>query len=172
MPTLQARAASAPWSAMKADAIKKTNTLSYNASLSVLDESVRMADITGAGALAWVLDTNQANRNSYKTQTYNALLQWNDLRAGLETDWNGSVPPGGAFLIRFWRWTLFMTPSPPQKGPMWKPGCRLWQMVQANQPAWEQNLYAARGIWALYANQAATSAGPNINTGGDLQQAQ
>ena len=155
MPTLQARAASAPWSAMKADAIKKINTLSYNASLPVFDKSVRMADIMGAGALAWVLDTNQANRNSYKTKLYNALLQWNDLRAGLETDWNGSVPPGGAFFNSVLALDIIhdsLTATERANVEARLQAVADW--YEANQPAWEQNLYAARGIWALYANHS------------------
>ncbi len=155
MPALQARAASAPWSAMKADAIKKINTLSYNASLPVFDKSVRMADIMGAGALAWVLDTNQANRNSYKTKLYNALLQWNDLRAGLETDWNGSVPPGGAFFNSVLALDIIhdsLTATERANVEARLQAVADW--YEANQPAWEQNLYAARGIWALYANHS------------------
>ena len=95
-PALRALTSQSPWSNMKADAIKDVQNLVYNPADDYSTKVNRMNDIVGAGALAYILDPN--NSSTYVSKLYSTMMNWSDLRAGLDKgDWSHTVPPGSPF---------------------------------------------------------------------------
>jgi len=142
---LQARAASAPWSSMKADAISTINSQTYSG----VNYS-QMTTITSAGALAYILDP--ANRASYKTKLYNTMMQWDGITASLNGNDNGTVvAPRTAFFNSVIALDIIyndLTPAERTNLETKLGAAGNWYWTHYT--SWSLNLYGCRGIWALY----------------------
>jgi len=154
-PALRALASQSPWSNMKADAIKDVQKLVYNPADDYSTKVNRMNDIVGAGALAYILDPN--NSSTYISKLYSTMMNWSDLRAGLDKgEWSHTVPPGSSFFQSVLTLDIIyndLTPS--QRTDIEAELQQVADWYNANNTSWQLNLYGVRGIWAIYTNDRA-----------------
>ncbi len=83
-PELQSRAAAAPWSAMKSSACSDCLAIVFDTGTDYVTQTHQMDDIASTCALAYILDTNTANRSAYVNKFYTAAM----------TAWPGYLRPG------------------------------------------------------------------------------
>jgi hypothetical protein len=149
-PTLRALATQSPWSNMKAAAISDVQSLNYNVSNKYKDKALRMSNIVSAGALAYILDPN--NSSTYITKVHDTIVNyWPDLRSGLATDFQHCVLPGTAFFNSTLALDVMYNGFTPSECNDIENELQLvanWYNV--NNTSWKLNLYACRGIWAIY----------------------
>jgi len=151
---LQSRAATSPWSTMKSQACSDCQTIVFNTSTDYVTQTHQMDDIASACALAYILDA--ANRSTYVTKFYTtAMAAWPGyLRPGLNAgSFDSTVMPGISYFSSVLALDIIyngLTSS--QRSNIETEFQLVANWYEAASTSWQLNLYACRGIWALYIN--------------------
>ena len=153
---LQSRAAASPWSTMKSQACSNCKTLVFNTSADYKTQTHQMDDIASTCALAYILDTNTANRATYLNKFYNtAMTAWPTyLRPGLNAgSFENTVLPGISYFNSVLALDIMYNDlNSPQRSNIETEFQLVANWYNSANTSWELNLYACRGIWALYIN--------------------
>jgi hypothetical protein len=154
-PALRARAAKSPWKEMKADAIACVKKARFDPKADCYKRCNQMSEITGAGALAYILDPD--NKALYKNKIADALKHWGKIHDELMTVSRSNaghrywVSPGTAVFNSVLALDIIYNDLTPAQrtdieAKLDKMSDRFWQWGGW----WYLNAYGVRGVWALY----------------------
>ena len=153
-PELQSRASTQPWTDMKGEAISDAGSITFNTGSDYVTQSGQMDDIASTCALAYILDPT--NRSTYVTKFYNtAMTAWPSyLRPGLlDNDFQRCVIPGIAYFNSVLALDIMHDDfTAGQLSDLETEFQLVANWYESHSPSWQLNLYACRGIWALYAD--------------------
>jgi len=153
---LQSRSATSPWSTMKTQACSDCKTLVFSTSTDYATQTHQMDDIASACTLAYILDTNTANRTTYLNKFYNtAMTAWPTyLRPGLNAgSFTYTVLPGISYFSSVLALDIMYNGlDSTQRSNIETEFQLVANWYNSANTSWELNLYACRGIWALYIN--------------------
>ena len=153
-PQLQSRAATSPWSTMKSQACSDCKNLVFNTGTDYVTQADQMDDIASTCALAYILDTNTANRAIYLAKFYDtAMTAWPGyLRPGLDAgSFSYTVSPGISYFSSVLALDIMYNGlTSGQRSNIETEFQLVANWYNSANTSWELNLYACRGIWALY----------------------
>ncbi len=148
---LQARAQNWPWSEMKRKAIVDAGTLNYRAGDSFIARCMRVHEIAGACALAYILDPDSRSTCLHKAETQ-LLPAMRDIRIekGTKTGHEYNVTPAHAVFMTYLLLDILYNALAIEKRQAMEEDCDL--IAGQHVHSWMESEYSIKGMRELYHN--------------------